>query len=140
MGYASRVAASAIHGLSLLERERFGFALLDIRMPFMDGWQTARVIRSSPKPWHGLPIIAVTALAYQADIERAFAAGMNGYIAKPHEFQTLEQLIRAVLHEYSDGHSPAWDKQAKLARIAPLCFYLPRGRPAIPPAPTADCN
>lgn len=132
MGYASRVAAGAVQGLAMLERERFAFALLDIRMPFMDGWQTARVIRSSLKPWHGLPIIAVTALAYQADIERTFAAGMNGYIAKPHEFQALERLIRAVLREYSDGRTPAWNGQAKLARIADLCFYLPRREPAIP--------
>lgn len=124
MGYVPCVVASAIQGLDMLGRESFRFALLDIRMPFMDGWQAVRTIRASPGPWRGMPIIVVTALAYQADIRRSFDAGVNGYIAKPHEFETLGLLIREVLREYPDGQLPVWDDNAELVHLAPLCCYL----------------
>lgn len=125
MGYTSHHANSAATGLAKLEAEPFGLLLLDIRMPRMDGWRLARLVRASDGPWRSIPIIGVTALAFPDDIERTFASGMNGYIAKPYSFEDLRTLIDTVLREYPPGRVPDWRASRGYTRISPLCCYLP---------------
>lgn len=57
---------------------------MDIQMPNMDGYQAAETIRQLPDPKKAaIPIIAMTANAFEEDRKMALAKGMNGYIAKP---------------------------------------------------------
>jgi len=56
---------------------------LDLKLPVLDGWETARRIRAMKAPVKNLPIIALTAQAMVGDEEKAIAAGCNDYIAKP---------------------------------------------------------
>ena len=73
---AERFGASELH--------EFDAILMDIRMPEMNGYEAARKIRSMPRSDAGeVPIIAMTADAYQEDVEKCFAAGMNDHVAKP---------------------------------------------------------
>lgn len=72
--------------------------LMDIQMPVMDGYQAARAIRASSRDNAlYIPIIAMTANAFQEDITHALEAGMNAHIAKPvdvaHLYRVLEQYI-----------------------------------------------
>ena len=74
--------------------------LMDMRMPVMDGLETTRVIRSSEhKDAKEIPIIALTANAFDEDVQRSMQAGLNAHLSKPVEpetlFETLEKLIRA---------------------------------------------
>jgi len=70
-------------------------------MPVMDGIEATRRIRESgPEARRTVPIIALTAYAMVGDRERFLAAGMNGHIAKPVEF---EALLRAVGKFMTDG-------------------------------------
>ena len=64
----------------------FDFILMDIRMPGKDGFETTEAIRRMNRPDAAtIPIIAMTADAFEDDIERCLRAGMNGHIAKPLE-------------------------------------------------------
>ena len=74
---------------------------MDIRMPLMDGLQAANNIRHlSNADAKSIPIIAMTANAFESDIEDSRRAGMNAHLAKPIEpeqlFRTLYNLIRGT--------------------------------------------
>jgi len=56
--------------------------LMDIQLPILNGYETARLIKADPALQH-IPIIAVTSYALSGDEEKARAAGCSGYIAKP---------------------------------------------------------
>ena len=67
----------------LLSGDSYDLILMDMQMPEMDGYQTAEAIRKSGHPRAtDIPIIAMTADAFHEDVVRAYAAGMNGHLAK----------------------------------------------------------
>jgi CheY-like chemotaxis protein len=70
--------------------------LLDVMMPEMDGYQTARSIRAMTRFEH-LPIISLTAKAMKGDREKCIAAGSSDYITKPVDMDQLLSLMRVWL-------------------------------------------
>ena len=76
--------------------------LMDIQMPVMDGYTAAQAIRALPdKRLAGIPIIAMTANAFQEDIRKAGEAGMNGHIAKPLDIPDMKATLQRVLKNAS---------------------------------------
>ena len=72
--------------------------LMDIQMPVMDGYMATQAIRNLPDPGlAGIPIIAMTANAFQEDIKKAEEAGMNGHIAKPLDIPDMNATLQHVL-------------------------------------------
>ena len=72
--------------------------LMDVRMPVMNGLDAARAIRELSRPDAGeIPIIAMTANAFDEDVQLSLQAGMNAHLSKPVEperlYETLEQMI-----------------------------------------------
>jgi CheY-like chemotaxis protein len=80
----------------LLQHTNTDLILLDIMMPEMDGYETARAIRSMPRFEH-LPIISLTAKAMKGDREKAIAAGASDYITKPVDVDQLVSMMRVWL-------------------------------------------
>ncbi|MDR1571124.1 MAG: transporter substrate-binding domain-containing protein [Clostridiales Family XIII bacterium] len=71
---------------------------MDIKMPFMDGFEATAAIRSSGLPGAGeVPIIALTANAFQDDIDRAHAVGMNDHLSKPIDIDRVFAVMRRHL-------------------------------------------
>lgn len=69
--------------------------LMDLRMPVMDGLEATRRIRALPRPDAlTIPIIALTANAFQSDMDAAQSAGMNEHLAKPADADTLYAALR----------------------------------------------
>ena len=71
---------------------------MDMRMPEMDGLEATRIIRSMDREdAKKIPVIALTANAFDEDVERRMQAGLNAHLSKPVEpevlFETLEKLI-----------------------------------------------
>ena len=76
----------------------FEAILMDIQMPELDGYGATREIRRLDRPDAGtVPILAMTANAFEDDIAAARAAGMNGHIAKPVDVGRIKEALAAVL-------------------------------------------
>ena len=72
--------------------------LMDIRMPIMDGFEATKEIRKLEREdAQAIPIIAMTANAFDDDIEASLSAGMNGHIAKPVNPKTLYETLAKIL-------------------------------------------
>lgn len=81
--------------LEILKNQEADLILMDIRMPVMDGLTAAQSIRQMRKAdAKTIPIIAMTANAFEEDMEKTKAAGMNAHIAKPIEPALLYQTIQ----------------------------------------------
>ncbi len=76
----------------------YDIILMDIQMPVMDGYQAARLIRSlEDREKAELPIIAVTANAFEEDRKLALESGMNGHLAKPYDIPKMLETITDLL-------------------------------------------
>ena len=78
----------------------FDAVLMDIQMPVMDGYTAARAIRSLEDPQLAdIPILAMTANAFQEDVRAALDAGMQAHIAKPVDVNDMMEKLKKVLRE-----------------------------------------
>jgi CheY-like chemotaxis protein len=87
------VATSGAEALALLEgRSDFDIVLMDIMMPFMDGYATTRAIRAIPR-FKNLAIVAVTGKVMPGERQRCLDAGANDYVPKPVD---TDELVAAI--------------------------------------------
>lgn len=76
--------------------------LMDVRMPMMDGMEATRAIRSlDRKDAMDIPIIAMTANAFDEDVRQCVGAGMNAHLSKPIEAQKLYQTLAKFIKEHN---------------------------------------
>ena len=89
---------AAVEAVGRTEPGTYAAVLMDIQMPVMDGYAAARAIRALDDPARAcVPIIAMTANAFQEDQQAALAAGMQGHIAKPLDRGKMLDTLRHVL-------------------------------------------
>ncbi|MCT4559259.1 MAG: ATP-binding protein [Pelagimonas sp.] len=89
--------------IARLEQERFDIVFLDISMPGIDGVATLARIRALEVAWSGLPAIAVTALATQADRDRILGVDFADILLKPFGIAELRQMLGQTLGQTLDG-------------------------------------
>ena len=88
----------AVEKVEAASADRYDLILMDIQMPEMDGYEATRRIRALPDTKKAaLPIVAMTANAFEDDRKNALRAGMNGHIAKPLEIHKLFQVLSELL-------------------------------------------
>ncbi|MBF0449600.1 MAG: response regulator [Candidatus Magnetomorum sp.] len=100
-GHTVTLAVNGNDVLSLLEKDIFDIILMDILMPEMDGIETTKQIRNSTNNHSQIPIIALTAYAMSGDQEKFLNAGMDEYVTKPVNIETLLLKINQLLYEKS---------------------------------------
>ncbi len=97
IGYTQVVEAeNGQAGLAKIEADGIDFVITDWSMPVMNGLELVKAIRSNPA-FQALPILMVTAVGQKEEIVQAITAGVNGYIVKPFEPETLHAKIQQVL-------------------------------------------
>ncbi|MBR6390142.1 MAG: response regulator [Lachnospiraceae bacterium] len=100
-GFSVRTADNGVNAIEMVRDARPGeidMILMDVMMPVMDGLEATRRIRKMEDPaLDGIPIIAMTANAFESDIEAALNAGMNAHIAKPFKKENLIATIDRYL-------------------------------------------
>ena len=96
--------STAINGLEavqLFEKSKpyeYDIILMDIMMPVMNGLEAAHAIRTTDHPDHKkIPIIAISANAFDEDIHRSLASGMNAHLSKPVEIDKLRETLGRLL-------------------------------------------
>ncbi|MEH6947298.1 response regulator transcription factor [Bacillus sp. JJ634] len=98
-GYKVFQAKNGIEALEILQKEMCHLAVVDIMMPFMDGYELTKEIRDK----YDLPVILLTAKNQIEDKEQGFHAGTDDYLVKPFEPKELSFRIKALLRRY-DNH------------------------------------
>jgi CheY-like chemotaxis protein len=95
LGLTADTVANGAETIRALEIIPYDLVLMDVQMPEMDGLEATRNIRDpqSAVTNHAIPIIAMTAHAMQGDLERCIEAGMNDYLTKPVDPQTLSEVL-----------------------------------------------
>lgn len=91
-GYVPSAASSGSAALNLLEQQAFNLLLLDIVLPDMDGFMVLEAIRQR-HPKSSMPIVAVTAMAYQWQQTHILEAGFDDYLCKPYTVEAMESIL-----------------------------------------------
>lgn len=90
--------AQALEMVKHASADTYAVILMDIQMPVMDGYTATRQIRQLDDPaLAAIPIIAVSANAFEEDKEASYAAGMNGHLAKPIDAEEVFAMLEEVL-------------------------------------------
>ena len=115
------MAASGEEAVSIAGERKLDLILMDIQMPVMDGVSAMKAIRSGGGPNADTPVIAVTPLAIPEERRRLLDLGMNGFLTKPVEEESLLEIVKAArkgtLEELSKSAAamPADDMAGKAA-------------------------
>ena len=103
-GYEVKTAVDAEEALRILDSFAPRLILMDLQLPHMDGLELTRLLKRDPARRH-IIIIALTAYAMKGDDERAFAAGCDGYMAKPIDTDLLPRVVADHLRRRSGAAS-----------------------------------
>jgi PAS domain S-box-containing protein len=94
------VAANGVIAIEKIKKNNYDIILMDIQLPEMDGYEATRFIRTKlEQPKRDVPIIAMTAHAIVCEAERCIQAGMNDYISKPFDENSLNSKIKQIISE-----------------------------------------
>ncbi|MDP9147272.1 MAG: response regulator [Acidobacteriota bacterium] len=103
MGHRVVIAGDGAVALEMVSRQEFDLIAMDMQMPIMDGIETTRKIRLNERGTNRhVPIMAITANAFDDDRRKCLTAGMDGYVVKPVSAQGIREEIRRVIA--SVGH------------------------------------
>ncbi|MBD5144252.1 MAG: response regulator [Ruminococcus sp.] len=88
----------AVDMMKEMSADTYDLILMDIQMPIMNGYQATRAIRALDDPIKAdIPIVAMTANAFEEDKQQAIDAGMNGHVAKPINIEKLMETLKDIL-------------------------------------------
>ena len=100
-GFSVEIAGDGQAAVDLLKGSEAGYyqmILMDVQMPVLNGYEATKVIRElDDRELASIPIIAMTANAFEEDRKEALKSGMNGHIAKPIDIEVLFDTMGKIL-------------------------------------------
>jgi signal transduction histidine kinase/CheY-like chemotaxis protein len=124
LGFDVVTAESAEAALAALAQGTVSIVLTDIVMPGMNGLELIHCLRARPES-AGIPIVALSASASQADVDKTLQAGANAFLSKPIEFQRLQAEMASVMGLtwiYAQEHG---EPELNLDRLSELKLRVP---------------
>lgn len=90
----------AVNIINEAPEDKYDLVLMDIQMPRMDGYTATREIRTLPNNRKAnVPIVAMTANAFEEDRKKAFECGMSGHIVKPIDRRSISKVLDQIFKE-----------------------------------------
>ncbi|UIJ46633.1 PAS domain S-box protein [Sphingomonas cannabina] len=111
LGCRVDVAANGAEAIARVDEaaargEPYDIVLMDVQMPELDGLEATRRLRAKGYDAATLPIVALTANAYEDDIAACFAAGMQGHVAKPIQLRELQSALDRLVESGTEESAP----------------------------------
>ncbi len=92
-GYEVVTASTGQEAIEKIKTEPFDVAIMDLYMPFMNGYEAAKLVRALPDVCRDIPIIALTASSDQRDVDICKEAGMNEFVVKSEDHKALFEIL-----------------------------------------------
>jgi signal transduction histidine kinase/CheY-like chemotaxis protein len=100
LGHRVTVAGSGVEAIEAFRRESFDVIFMDMEMPELDGLEATKQIRELEREQGGhIPIVAMTAHAFSEAKEKCYAAGMDDYVSKPIQLESVADALKRVVPE-----------------------------------------
>lgn len=106
-GYDVTLAKNGIEGFEKFSREEFDLCLLDVMMPYKDGFTLAKEIREKNE---SIPLIFLTAKTLKEDVLKGFRIGADDYLSKPFDSEVLLAKIKSILSRRVVTSAPESDE------------------------------
>jgi two-component system, cell cycle response regulator DivK len=100
-GYTVTSADNGLHGIQLAARVQPDLILMDLALPWLNGWEATRHLKANPTTRY-IPVVAFTAHITPEDMDHALAAGCVAIIAKPFEIDVFLTKIVALLAQTAE--------------------------------------
>jgi len=106
MGHTVVVANDGAAALSILSQQQFDLIAMDMQMPLMDGLEATQKIRLTELgTGRHMPIVAITANAFDDDRRKCFEAGMDGYVVKPVSAKAIGDEVGRIMALFSQARA-----------------------------------
>jgi two-component system sensor histidine kinase BarA len=110
IGVIPTVAKSGYEAIQFCNQNYYNLILMDLHMPGLDGIETSVQIRSTNNPNYNTPIVALSAHVIIGEQEKIFAAGMNDYLTKPIE----ENSLRASIYKWTHSGVRTQERESRM--------------------------
>ncbi len=114
-------ASDGLEAIAKALAHPYDLILMDIQMPFLDGYSATQQIRKGPEPYCHVPIVAMSANVFREDMERSLAIGMDGHVGKPINLDELMEALGKIFYKDGAGEADS-EKHRALIRFRPGAF------------------
>lgn len=97
-GYSYETASNGVEAVEAVQTQKFDLVLMDVQMPVLDGFEATRKIRAWENEGQHIPIVALTAMLFENEVDLCLEAGMDDCVSKPFDTKKLISMVETLVH------------------------------------------